>query len=438
MVTAMITLGLACISTADDRTPTTAAKTIAGPSPAELQANYPRFRGWDGSGAVAQTNFTLAYDQATGQGLAWKATIPGPGYASPVVWGNQVFLTGGTFKKKEVYCYALATGEMLWTRAVPDLSGQPPKDPKSPESTGVAASTGACDGQRFYAVFGNGDVAALNFDGTVAWSKNVGPLKNPYGHATSLAMWRDTLILQLDGGEAEPEGSKLMALAGPTGNLLWDTPHPSPITWATPIVIESSGLPRIITLGQPWVIAYSPIDGKEYWRAELLDKEIVPSPIFAGGLVIAVSPTVKLLGIRPNGTGNVTKSIVAWSAEGTAPDATSPVSDGKLVFTVSGGGLVTCRQVTNGRKVWEYDLKFPVESSPSIVGDKLFVLGHKGKSAVLAAGRKYKEISRSQFDDEFEASPAFADGRVLLRGHTNLYCLGSAPVTAKKPSADVR
>jgi outer membrane protein assembly factor BamB len=167
-------------------------------------------------------------------------------------------------------------------------------------------------------------------------------------------------------------------------------------------------------------------DGSELWRAELLAGEITPSPIFAGGLVIAVNPSGSLVGIRPDGAGDVSKSHIAWTVEEDIPDVTSPVSNGELVFTVTSSGDLACFDARTGKMIWKKSLELDVQSSPAIAGKQLFVLGTRGDLVSIVAGREFKELGRAKFEDTFHASPAFADGRMILRGATNLWCLGKA------------
>ena len=108
------------------------------------------------------------WDNQTGKGIAWKSPIPAPGRSSPVVWNNEVFVSGGTAEKREVFCYEVSTGNLLWRRAVENVPGSPPKVPEINDDPGYAASTAATDGRHLYAIFANGDLAALNFDGAVA------------------------------------------------------------------------------------------------------------------------------------------------------------------------------------------------------------------------------------------------------------------------------
>ncbi len=392
------------------------------PSLAEFQANWPRFRGPDGGGATpAAGNWN--FDAASDGNLFWKSPVPALGFNSPVVWSNRVFLSGGDVKKREVFCFDAGDGKLLWQRVVEKVPGSPATLPEIPDATGYAAATMAVDGRRAFVLFANGDLAAFNFDGTPAWAKFLGVPKNMYGHASSLAIWPGKLVVQLDQDEGAPGGSKLLAFDCATGRALWERTKPTHGSWASPIIFEAAGKAQILTLALPFVISYALADGKELWRAELMEGEITPSPIFAAGLVLVVNPSSKLVALRPDGAGDVSKSQVAWTNEENTPDVTSPVSNGELVFTVTTSGLLTCFDIKDGKKIWQKDLELGVQSSPAIVGNRLFVLSTKGEALLFEAGRAFKELGRAKFADTFHASPAFGNGRVYLRGATNLWCL---------------
>ena len=393
------------------------------PSLAEFQANWPRFRGPDGGGA-AKGNWNLSFDGTPDGNIIWKSAIPAIGFNSPVVWSNRVFLSGGDATKRQVFCFDAGDGKLLWQRVVENVPGSPAKLPEISDATGYAASTMASDGRRAFAMFANGDLAAFNFDGSPAWAKHLGVPKNMYGHATSLAIWPGKLVVQLDQDEGAPGGSKLLAFACATGRPLWERTKPTHGSWASPIIVEAAGKTQIITVALPHVMSSSLADGAELWRAELMEGEITPSPIFAAGLTIVVNPSSKLLALRPDGAGDVTKSHIAWTAEENAPDVTTPVSNGELVFTVTSSGMLTCFDLKDGKKVWQKDLEIEVQASPGIAGNRLFVLSTKGDALLAEAGREFKELGRAKFADLFHGSPAFATGRVYLRGATNLWCLG--------------
>lgn len=395
------------------------------PDMAEFRTNWPRFRGWDGSG-VSVSSSKLVTD------VLWHSAIPAPGQSSPIIWGDRIFITGGTAERRAVFCYNASSGLLLWDKAIENVPGSPSKAAKVPEDTGYAASTMATDGRRVYAIFANGDLCALNFDGAVVWSKYLGPLKNSYGYATSLAVWGNSLLIQIDQGDSRPAGSKLISLQGASGRVLWERERPVTASWATPIVIETPGKTQIITLADPWVISYTLDEGNELWRAQLLENEVVPSPVFAGGLVLLLSPSTRLLALRPEGTGDVTKTCVAWASEENVPDIASPVSNGELVFTVTSAGKLTCFTAHDGKKVWEKELDAEVQASPGIMDDRLLILGEHGALMILQAGREFHELGRIDLADKFVASPAFANGQVFLRGMTNLYCLGPAGIKLAK------
>ena len=398
----------------------------------ELRQNWPRFRGADGSGVSIFTNAPTQWDAKAGTGIAWKVPAPASGFGSPIVWGDRLFLSGGDAKQREVICLDTKTGQVLWRQAVTVEAGKNAGAPggaaaEVPDSTGYAAATMATDGWRVYVIFANGDLAALTFEGKLAWVKSFGALKNPYGHATSLATWRDRVIVQLDQGESEEGKSKLYALDGRTGQIVWQRPRKVGSSWATPIVIEAAGKAQVITLAIPCVIAYAATDGTELWRVNCLNGEITPSPVFAGGLVLVASPSEKLLAIRPNGQGDVTKTHVVWTVEDNVPDVTSPISNGELVFALTTSGMLTCLDLKDGKKQWEHDFDMECHTSPSIAGNRLYVFGQKGTAVVVEAARQFKELFRTDMGDAFHASPAFVQDKMFLRGVTNVWCVGAKP-----------
>ena len=393
------------------------------PSLAEFQTNWPQFRG-PGESVSAKGNWNLRFDKTSDPNVLWKSPVPAPGFNSPVVWGRRVFISGGDAQKREVFCYDAADGKLLWRRAVENVPGSPAQQPEIPEMTGVAAPTMACDGHRAFVTFANGDLAAFTVEGAPVWSKHLGVPRNAYGHAASLAIWPGRLIVQWDQEDGAPGGSKLLAFDCATGRLLWERNKPTHDSWASPIIFEAAGKTQIISLALPFVMSHSLADGNELWRAELMEGEITPSPIFAGGHVIAVSPSYGLIALRPDGTGDVKKSHLVWESDENLPDVTSPASNGELVFTVTSAGLLTCFDAKDGKKVWEKDFEMEVQSSPAIAGNQLLLLSTKGDAVVVEAGRTFAESTRTRFEDRFDASPALVDGRIYLRGKTNLWCLG--------------
>lgn len=395
----------------------------------ELQRNWPGFRGFDGSGVAGVSNLPTHLDETS---VSWKVPSPAPGFNSPIVFGTRLYFSGGDATLREVFCLDTGTGQLQWRQAVTNVPGSPAEVPEISEMTGYCAPTMATDGKRVYAWFATGDIAAFGLDGQALWSRALGTPHNMYGHATSLRTWQDHVIVQFDQAEPEDRLSKLVALDGRTGRTIWEKPRPVGASWATPIVIEAAGKSQIITLGLPWVISYAASDGTELWRAEALDGEITPSPVFAGDRVFVVSPSAKLIALALDGAGEVTQTKVAWSIEEYLPDISSPVSDGELVFTATGSGLLACFDAREGKKLWEHDFEFEVQASPTIAEGRVYLVGTHGEIAVAGCAREFAEVSRTQLEDEFYASPAFAEGKVFLRGNKHLWCFGSSKAVVKE------
>jgi outer membrane protein assembly factor BamB len=398
----------------------------------ELRANWPRFRGYEGAGVAAEGPAVKAAPD-----IVWQKPSPASGFNSPIIWKQRMFFTGGDAGLREVFCLNTVTGELEWRQRVnipaPASAGEVPE---IPEMTGYAASTAATDGERVYAIFATGELAAFTLEGQLVWSKNVGPLDNPYGHAASLATWENQLIVQLDQGYEDSRKSKIQCWDGGTGEMLWQKSRPVGASWTSPIVVEASGKPQVLTLSLPWAISYSPTDGTELWRAGPIDGEVTPSPVYAGGRFFVVNPgTYQLMAIRSDGSGDISKTHIEWIVDGDMPDITSPVSNGERVFTVTSGGDLTCFDGASGTEVWKHSLeaKGEFQASPSITGSTLLLLSAAGDVIGVEAESEFRELWRMSLEDEFHATPAFANGHIYLRGNKNVWCLGSdAAMTSRE------
>ena len=403
-----------------------AAPTTPFPTAEELKKNWPRFRGPGGAGISAYANMPVTWNAKTGENILWKSPVPTIGPNSPVIWGNRVFLCGATEKKREVYCYDATTGKLLWQKAVGDIPGTDPEAPTVMDDGGFGPSTVATDGRRVYAIFANADVAAFDYQGNRVWARNLGKFDDGYGHACSLEQYHDRLLIQADQGTGKDGKSKVLALDTATGNTVWESaPRPISGSWASPILINTGQRELFITVGKPWVIAYDPATGKELWRAETLSGEVTPSPVFGAGFVFTAMEGEKLAAIKPDGSGDVSKTHIAWSAEDGLPDISSPLCDGQRVYLATSGGEITCYSAANGKKLWEKEFdSISFKSSAALAGDKVYIFSDKGVCIILQAGDTYKEIGRADVGEEVLSSPAFADGRLYIRGKKTLFCIG--------------
>jgi len=387
----------------------------------EKLTQWHRFRGPGGAGVSAYANIPTSWNGKTGAGILWKTPVPLPGRNSPVVWKDRVFLTGADPNARQVYCFDSQSGQLLWKGDVPTVPAA--AELEIMQDTGYAACTAATDGRRVYAIFPTGDVAAFDFNGRRLWHRNLGVPDSAYGYASSLDTYEKLVLIQYDQGDGSEGTSKVLALDGTNGRVAWETKRDLPNSWASPIIVDVEGTPQYVTLADPNMIAYHPADGKEIWRAECLGGDIAPSPIYAGGLVLALEPYAQLVAVKPTGTGNVTETHIAWRMEEGAPDICSPVSDGRYVYLLETADLLICCRLDTGEKVYEQEIKGDYQASPSVVGDKLYILDMKGVMHIGQAGPEYKELGKCELGEECHASPAFADGRIYIRGNENLYCI---------------
>jgi outer membrane protein assembly factor BamB len=390
------------------------------PSWEEMEMNWPSFRGPGGLGRADRTNLPTAWNGATGEGVLWKAAVGLEGRSSPIVWKNRVFVTGANEKERKVCGFDADSGALLWEQTVASVSPAGGEEPTVTADAGYAASTPATDGRRVYAIFANGDLVAFNFRGERVWAKALGVPENHYGHASSLAVWRDRLIVQFD----QATESKLLAFDGATGDTIWKADRPAGPSWTSPSVIYREGGDQIVVSATPWVIAYDPSDGVEIWRADCMYGETAPSPTYADGVAYAVNQGACLAAVRVDGTGDVTASHITWKAQDNLPDICSPVTDGQRVFLLTTSGTLTAFDVKDGRKAWEKDLEMSFYASPIAVGCLMYLLAERGTAIIVEPGAEYVERGRAELGEKVHATPAVVDGRIYVRAEKNLYCIG--------------
>ena len=386
------------------------------PSATSILQQHGAFRGPFGNGVSYHKNIPTEWNGAAGLHVLWKAPLAGGGNNSPIIWGDRLFLAATTRNNKIVYCYNRFSGALLWQKAIENVPGSPPAPPKTTDDTGLSAPTLTTDGIRVYAIFATGDVTALGLSGKIAWARNLGIPDNHYGHASSLQTWQGKLFVQYDTNK----GSKVMALDCSSGATLWETNRKVKISWTSPILIPAGNTYQLVLSADPLVAAYDTDTGKELWSVNCMMGEVGPSPAFGSGLVFAANEYARLAAIRPEGAG-----AIVWETDEYLPEVASPVTADGLLYVATSYGVVACYDAKNGTKYWEHECDAGFYASPVIADGKLYALDREGVMHIFHHGKEKQLISEPQLGEKTVATPAFANGRIYLRGEKHLYCIGT-------------
>jgi outer membrane protein assembly factor BamB len=373
------------------------------------------FRGNNSNAISPARGIPTHWNLSTGENIAWKNDIPKPGFNSPVINGNRVFVTGADEQIRELYCYHLHTGERLWTLSASNISGSPTQMPKTTSDTGLAASTVATNGKQVCAIFASGDLICADMDGKRLWAKNLGVPDNHYGYASSLLVFGNLLIVQYDNNNSH----RIMALNIATGAERWNKTRTDKITWSSPIIAYVNNQPQLVLMGNPGITAYNPSNGEQYWRVEGLNGEVASSPCSAAGIVFGASEYAALIAV------DATTGQTLWKADDYLPEVSSPVATKDNVYLATSYGVLACYDAKTGELKHSHELNTEFYSSPVITEGKLYIFSNSGGMYIYSANSDFKRIHSFETGQKTFATPAFTDGRIVVRTENSLYCVAA-------------
>jgi len=416
--------GNTALQNAAGNTSTQTATSVPAP---RLLGQWPMFRGPRGQGIASVKNLPTEWDGPGNKNIAWKAPVPLSAASSPVVWNDRVFVTGAASDGSVLglCCFDGVDGRLLWKREFKSQA-KPPEDAAPPaEQTGFAAASPAVDGKHVFAFFATGDLVAYDLAGNKAWSKNLGWPDNTYGHASSLVVFGDLLILQLD----QKTGGALYAFKCDSGEQAWKTDRSVKDSWTVPLIARMGDKDVIVTVGRPTLNVYD-LQGEQLWYAQWLDSsqsqaEPAPSPAVAGGMVLAATAFANAVGVPLAGKDDMTDKI-AWRTDKDLPNIASLLAVGDNVWMLSEQGKLTCLAAKTASVVFTHEFEGAFEASPILADGRVYMVDTNGTCLVLEAGSKYKQLAVNKLGEAVHATPAFIDGRIYIRGEKNLYCIGIA------------
>ena len=288
--------------------------------------------------------------------------------------------------------------------------------PKVTSDTGLAAPTMATDGRAVFAIFATGDVIALDLSGKRLWARNLGMPDNHYGHASSLIISKDKLLVQYDTNKA----GKLIALSTQTGETKWETLRKSRIAWSSPALVNTGSRMEVILSTNPNVSSYNPETGKELWSVDCLSGEVGPSVGYSDGMVFAANEYAKLVGIKLGPTPEI-----AWESDEFLPEVSSPLAVKGLLFIATSYGVFACFDAKTGKKYWSQEFGDPFYASAVYADGKVYITDMSGKTHIVKATKEYQLIGTPELGEKAVCSPVFTDGKVYIRGMNQLFCFGS-------------
>jgi outer membrane protein assembly factor BamB len=406
--------------------------------------NWPQFRGPTGQGISSETGLPTTWSQD--QNVRWKADVPGEGWSSPIVWGDQVFVTtvtdGGT--RCHVLSFAADTGAPLWDR---EVCQQEPLHKETKNS--YATPTPVTDGERIYAVFGDGSATALSMQGDVEWLNREVKFYSRHGLGSSPTLFDGLLIMPFDGSNRISDAGKnpntpdeekigwqipwdkseIVAYRTANGERAWTAKRGmSRIAHATPIVIDVAGEQQLISIAGDAAQGFNPRTGERLWTVYCQGEGLVPSPVAADGVIFTASGFEKttLRAIRTDGHGDVTASHIAWEQRKGVPTQPSLLYVAPYLYAIADNGVATCFDpAKEGEVVWQQRLKGAFSASPIYADGHIYITSEEGESTVLKTGDEFKIVAQNPLGEHYQSTLAISNGHLFIRTEGRFYCVGN-------------
>jgi outer membrane protein assembly factor BamB len=429
--------------------------------------NWPQFRGPGATGVTEGAAKPVKFDASTSQNVVWKTAIPGLSHASPIVWGNKVFVVTAVSTEKDetrygaygdvapvkndpkhswkVYAVDKQKGTILWERVAYEGLPKVKRHPKSSH----AASTPVTDGKYLIVNFGSEGLYAYDLEGKLLWKQDLGVLDagwfyDPdyqWEYGSSPIIYKNLVIVQAD----IQKNSFIAAYDIKTGKLVWKTEREEMPSWGTPTVYEGAQRSELITNGTKAIRGYDPATGKELWRLTPNSEITTPTPIVAHDLIFVTAgypPVQPIYAIKPGASGDISlkdkkesNEFIVWSKQRGGPYMPTPLVYGDLLYTCSNGGVLTAYNAKTGERVYQERLGgtgAPFTASPVASDGKLYFSSEDGDIFVVKAGPKYELLSKNPVGEVMMATPAVSDGLIIVRGLNHLFAFGEAPATKKR------
>jgi outer membrane protein assembly factor BamB len=401
--------------------------------------SWTQFRGTQANGIAEKDNIPLKWGEAA---FIWKKAIHDKGHSSPVVLGNQVWVT--TAKEDETGLYAVCldfeTGNIIYDIKV--FSSAEPEEKH--ELNSYATPTPVIEKGFVYVHYGNAGTACINTsNGSIVWKNSDFKCKFVQGAASSPVIYKNLVILHYEGVDLR----FLVALDKSTGKLVWKSDRPEEPyktlteigrkAYITPLILNVKGKDLLISNGSALCIAYEPETGKEIWRVVHGAESTIAMPVAENGVVYWYtgymvdkdgSHYTDLLAVNPDGKGDITTTNILWAKkDGLAHNQMlTPVIKNGLIYTVNSRNFMMCIDAKTGEEVWSVHVTAEYDASPLYINGNIWFFSGKGDVVVIKAGRKYEVVAKNKMESGIFATPAIVKNSMLLRTQNYLYRISDA------------
>ena len=395
---------------------------------------WTHFRGSNMNGIAVAENIPLNINDSN---IKWKTKIHDNGYSSPVVFGNQVWVTTATPDGKELFavCTDFQTGEIIY-----DIKVFTPDEVERKHQINTYASPTPCIEKGFvYVHYGSLGTACINTaTGAIVWKRSDFKCKHVQGPASSPVLYKNLVILHFEGVDVR----YIVALDKSDGKIIWRKERPSepfiPLpdigkkAYITPLIINVKGRDMLISNGSAVCIAYEPETGKEIWRVVRGAESTIAMPVTEKGIVYwytgfmvdsAGTKFTELLAVNPDGKGDITKTNIIWREKAELADNQSltPVIKDGLIYTITTRNIMMCIDALTGQEIWTTHVTSNYNASPIYVNGNIWFFSVKGDVLIIKAGRKYEVVAQNKLDSGIWATPAILRNSVIMRTQNFLY-----------------
>jgi len=398
--------------------------------------NWPQWRGPAMNGISTEKGLPLKWSAE--ENIAWKVPMPGRSGSTPIIWNETIFLNIGTADGSgdlELWALNRNDGKIMWKGPIAGGNHIERKQNMSSPSP-------VTDGRTVWVMTGVGVLKAFDFKGKELWTRDIqkdyGRFGLNWGYASSPLLEEGDLFVQVLHGMKTDDPSYILRIDGETGKTLWRVDRPtnaireSPDSYTTPALLRYGTTKEIVISGGDVVTGHDPSTGKEAWRVDGLNPtnnpnfRIIASPLVAGDMVIAPTRERPMLAIKAGGRGDVTRTHKIWTFDN-GPDVPTPVSDGKLVYTVNDRGIAFALDLQTGKVVYgpERLKNDSYSASPVLAEGRIYVTSeNEGVTSVYKAGPAFELLAQNSLNDYCLSSPAMSDGQIFIRTTGHLWAIG--------------